>query len=55
MEGTSFNEFFLSPKLENNELNDKVDVLSNPQFPIIIAISQNVIYSIVNYVCMSQY
>ena len=30
MEGTSFNEFFLSSKLENNDLNDKVDVLSNP-------------------------
>ena len=30
MEGTSFNEFFLPSKLENNDLNDKVDVLSNP-------------------------
>ena len=30
MEGTSFNEFFLPFILENNDLNDKVDVLSNP-------------------------
>ena len=30
MEGTSFNEFFLPSKLESNDLNDKVDVLSNP-------------------------
>ena len=29
MEGTSFNEFFLPSKLENN-LNDNVDVLSDP-------------------------
>ena len=30
MEGTSFSEFFLPSKLENNDLNVKVDVLSNP-------------------------
>ena len=30
MEGASFNEFFLHSKLENNDLNDKVDVLSDP-------------------------
>ena len=29
MEGTSFNEFFLISKLENNDLNVKLDVLSN--------------------------